>query len=199
MKYLKDRSQAKLTTFTATKVVEASCSTSQPHAIELFTVSDASLKAEVYWLGKLAVSNYSLCSSDHIRDLFQAMFPDSRIAENFTLSCTSASYIIGQGLAPYFTQVIIDDLLESKLPFSVHFDETTIKIKQRKQIDLTLGYWSPKHKEVWAIFYTSLSFGHAKGENVAAVMYGKMVKDGLPVEKLATLVRDGPSVNKTIF
>ena len=70
MKYLKDRSQAKLTTFTATKVEEASSSTSQPHAIELFIVSDASLKAEVYWLGKLVVSNYSLCSSDHIGDLF---------------------------------------------------------------------------------------------------------------------------------
>ena len=70
MKYLKDRRQAKLTTFTATKVEEASCSTSQPHAIELFTVSDASLQAKVYWLGKLGVSNYSLCSSDHIRDLF---------------------------------------------------------------------------------------------------------------------------------
>ena len=66
------------------------------------------------------------------------MFPDSRIAENFTPSHTSASYIIGQGFAPYFTQVIIDDLLESKLPFSVHFDETTIK--QRKQMDLTLRY-----------------------------------------------------------
>ena len=127
------------------------------------------------------------------------MFPDSRIAENFTLSHTSASCIIGQGLAPYFTQVIIDDLLESKLPFSAYFDETTIKIKQRKQIGLTLRYWSPKHKEVWAIFYTSLFFGHAKGENVAAVMYGKMIKDGLTVEKLVTLVRDGPNVNKTIF
>jgi hypothetical protein len=30
-------------------------------------------------------------------------------------------------------------------------------------------------------------------------MYEKMVSDGLPVEKLATLVRDGPNVNKTIF
>ena len=70
IKYLKDRSQAKLTTFTATKVEEASCSTPQPHAIELFTVGDTSLKVEVYWLGKLAVSNYSLHSPDHIRDSF---------------------------------------------------------------------------------------------------------------------------------
>ena len=30
-------------------------------------------------------------------------------------------------------------------------------------------------------------------------MHGKMVKDGLSVKKLATLVRDGPNVNKTII
>lgn len=70
MKHLKDRSQAKLTSFTVTKAEETSCSTSQPQAIGLFTVSDASLEAEIYWLGKLAVSNYSLHSSDHIGDLF---------------------------------------------------------------------------------------------------------------------------------
>ena len=30
-------------------------------------------------------------------------------------------------------------------------------------------------------------------------MYSKMVEDGLPVDQMATLVRDGPNVNKTIF
>ena len=79
------------------------------------------------------------------------MFPDGKVAENFTLSHTSASYIIGQGLPPYFTQVIIGDLLESKLPFSVHFDETTMK-QVKKQMDLTLRYWSPRHEEIWTVF-----------------------------------------------
>ena len=126
------------------------------------------------------------------------MFPDSKIAEKFKLSCTSASYMIGQGLSPHFTQVLIADLSASELPFSVHFDETTSS-QVKKQMDITLRYWSPKHGEIWTGFYTSLFFGHAEGELVATTMYNKMNEDGLPVGRMATLVRDGPNVNKTIF
>ena len=123
------------------------------------------------------------------------MFPDSKVAENFTLS---ASHIIGQELSLYFTQVIIDDLLESKLPFSVHFDETTTK-QVKKQMDLTLRYWSPRHEEIWTGFYTSLFCGHTEGETVASVMHNKILDDGLLVERMTPLVRDGPNMKKTIF
>ena len=34
---------------------------------------------------------------------------------------------------------------------------------------------------------------------MAKKMYSKMLEDGIPVEKMATLVTDGPNVNKTIF
>ena len=126
------------------------------------------------------------------------MFPDSKIAEKFKLSHTSASYMIGQGLSPHFTQVLIADLSASELLFSVHFDETTSS-QVKKQMDITLRYWSPKHGEIWNGFYTSLFFGHAEGELVATTMYNKMNEDRLPVGRMATLVRDGPNVNKTIF
>ena len=50
---------------------------------------DASLKAEIYWLAKVVCSNYSLCSCDHVGDMFRAMFPDSEIAAHLSLSRTS--------------------------------------------------------------------------------------------------------------
>ena len=100
---------------------------------------EASLEVEIYWLAKMASSNYSLRSSDHVVDLFSVRFPDSIIAANFSLSCTGSSYIIREGLLPYFTRVIIADLVELQLPFCVHFDETsTTQVK--KQMDLTLRY-----------------------------------------------------------
>ena len=127
----------------------------------------------------MASSNYSLRSSDHVGDLFSVMFPDSKIAANFSLSHTSSSYIIGEGLLPYFTRVIIGDLVESQLPFCIHFDETsTTQVK--KQMDLTLRYWSPTHNEVWSMFYTSLFFGRAEGVKVALKMYERMQNDGYP-------------------
>lgn len=97
-----------------------------------------------------------------------------------------------------YHQVIVNDVKKSDLPFCLHFDETsTTQVK--KQMDLTLRYWSPTHDEVWVNFYTSLFFGHAEGEKVADRIFQTMVKDGLPITKLCTLVRDGPNVNKTIF
>ena len=126
------------------------------------------------------------------------MFPDSKIAANFKLSCTSASYMIADGMSKYFTQLIVKDLVKSKLPFCIHFDETT-STQVKKQMDLTLRYWSPTHEEVWITYYTSLFFGHAEGEKVAVKMYEQLVSDGIPVAKLVTLVRDGPNVSKTIF
>ena len=137
-------------------------------------------------------------SVDHIGDLFRTMFPDSKVASNFSLSRTSASYIISEGMAPYFTRQMLDDLRKSDLPFCVHFDETTTT-QVKKQMDLTVRYWSPTHNEVWVRFYTSLFFGHAEGVKVATAMYNKMQDDGIQVDKMLTLIRDGPNVNKTIF
>ena len=39
---------------------------------------DAMLKAEIHWLAKVACSNYSLHACDHVRDMFRAIFPDSK-------------------------------------------------------------------------------------------------------------------------
>ena len=34
---------------------------------------------------------------------------------------------------------------------------------------------------------------------MATSIHEKMLEDGLPIERMVTLVRDGPNVNKTIF
>ena len=195
MKLTKDKKQAKLT-FSANK--PGTTSSAKGITSFLTVTNDACMEAEILWLTKMACCNFSLRSADHIGDLFRAMFPDSQIAKDFTMSRTKASYVIGEALGPHFTETIISDLIESGLPFSVHFDETTTS-QIKKQMDVALRFWSAKHDEVWTVFYTSLFFGHAEGQKVAEKLYNKMVEDGLPVEKLATLIRDGPNVNKTIF
>ena len=159
---------------------------------------DETLKAEILWLTKTACGNFSLRSTDKIGDLFREMFPDSKIVANFSLSRTSASYMISEGLSPYFTRKMIQDLLKSNLPFSLHFDETT-NTQVKKQVDLILRYWSPTHEEVWITYYTSLFFGHAEGEKVAQKMFEKLLNDQIPVDRMVSLIRDGPNVNKTIF
>ena len=137
---------------------------------------EASSEAEIYWLAKMACSNYSLRSVDHIEDLFSTMFPDSKIASNFTLSRTSASYMIGEGMSPHFTSLIVKDLKDSNLPFCVHCDET-ITAQVKKQMDVTVRYWS-----------LSLFFGHVEGDKIATTMYHRMLSDGIAVDKMLTLI-----------
>ena len=55
-------------------------------------------------------------------------------------------------------------------------------------MDLTLRYWSTTHNEVWVTYYTSLFFGHAEAENILVKMYEQLLSDGIPVDKMATLI-----------
>ena len=45
--------------------------------------------------------------------------------------------MIADGMSKYFTQLIVKNLVKSKLPFCIHFDETT-STQVKKQMDLTL-------------------------------------------------------------
>jgi len=63
----------------------------------------------------MANCNFSLCTVDHVGNIFQKIFPDSKIVASFSLSRTSASYKISEGLVPYFKKTIVEDL-----PFSIH-------------------------------------------------------------------------------
>ena len=48
--------------------------------------------------------------------------PDSQIAKGYELNETKMKYIIQSGIAPYFKDLLKDDL--KKMPYSFKFDET---------------------------------------------------------------------------
>ena len=98
---------------------------------------------------------------------------------------------------PYLRKEV-DDVNKSDLPFSMHFDETTTS-QVKNQMDLTLRYWSPTHNEIIVAFYTSLFLGHAEADKVVSRMIEQFHEDNIPVDKLVTLVRDGPNVNMAIM
>ena len=150
IKHSVDKKQKKLVAFSKQSGESSACSS---QSLGLITPGD-SMNAEIFWLAKVSFSNLSLRSVDNMGDLFRAIFLDSKIAANFKLSRTSASYMIADGMSKYFTQLIVKDLVKSKLPFCIHFDETT-STQVKKQMDLTLRYWSPTHEEVWITYYMS--------------------------------------------
>lgn len=74
--------------------------------LSIINYRSATLHSEVIWLAKVSSCNYSFRSVDKSGDTFRAMFPDSKVAADFSMSRTRASYLIGEGLGPHFTQVI---------------------------------------------------------------------------------------------
>ena len=75
---------------------------SQQHTIESSCRTDtASTKAEIIWTLKSVISRFSVCSNDHLNGTFAAIFPDSDIAQQFSIGCTKSVYVINHGFAPF--------------------------------------------------------------------------------------------------
>lgn len=78
-----NNNQCKLMVFAALSI---SCKASSSVNNVSFNYNDASLVAEIYWLVKIASCKFSMHSAGHIGDTFHNIFPDSKIAANFSLS-----------------------------------------------------------------------------------------------------------------
>ena len=68
------------------------------------------------------------------------MFPDSKIARNFSMARTKAMYGINHVIAPYFKSL----LLSSINTLGVHiysFDESLNEVTQTCEMDLHAQYW----------------------------------------------------------
>ena len=79
--------------------------------------------AEIRWVLKVARCHFSYHSCLDLSKLFQIMFKDSKIAQDFKMSKTKCMYFLKFGLAPRFREVLSNDI-EASLYFSVSFDET---------------------------------------------------------------------------
>jgi len=56
------------------------------------------------------------------RGIFKTMFP-SQISSSFSLSRTKATYLISDGLGPYFKKKLVKDINESGTYFTIQYDE----------------------------------------------------------------------------
>ena len=59
-------------------------------------------RAAILYCLKIVKSHASMHSADDSHELFQAMFPGSKVEEKFSLGRTKASYVINHGLAKFF-------------------------------------------------------------------------------------------------
>ena len=98
------------------------------------------LLAEIRWVLKVIQSRYSQRSCDDINELLQVIFPGHKIIEKFPCGRTTCGYIINHGLAPYFVELLLEEVKLSP-KYVLSFDESLNKKLQKGQMDILVRYW----------------------------------------------------------
>ena len=70
-----------------------------------------SLNAEILWCLNMVNQHLSYNSCSHVSELFSAMFPDSEVAQKFSMGKTKSRYMIIYGLTPYFKKELEENQL----------------------------------------------------------------------------------------
>ena len=79
----------------------------------------------------------------------KAMFPDSRIAADFTLPKTKCAYIVKYGIAPCLK------VIRKSSFYSVSYDESLKVWMQEQEMDLQVPYWCNKTSRTVTRYYGS--------------------------------------------
>lgn len=135
------------------------------------------------------MSNSSLSSNKGLNELFREMFPDSKIASNYQMSPTKASYVLRFAIKPYILENLISDLEDT--PFT--FKSTTSQTK--KQYDGHIQYYSKKFKRIVNHYCGSLFVGHCDAEQLRKHFFEFGTNLKWNILYLLHLGMDGPYVN----
>jgi hypothetical protein len=118
-----------------------------PALRQVRVISKDASKSELIWALKSVDSHRSMNSAANEGTLFKMMFPDSEIAQTFSLGSDKMAYLIHYGLAPYFKDNLEDKL--KKCPaFVVAFDEAHNKIAQKGQMDVIIRFIDEENSSV---------------------------------------------------
>lgn len=157
-----------------------------------FSSADQITNAEILWALKCVASHFSYNSSLGISELFRLMFPDSKIANGYSMSYAKLAYGIAYGLGSHFKKEV-ETSIQSADEIVVCFDEAFNRVSQEKQMDLVCRFWDNESESVAVRYLTSLFLGHGTAEIIL-----ENFKDGLrrvPLSKILQISMDGPNVN----
>ena len=91
--------------------------------LENLRVPLSSTEAEIRWVLKVAMAQFTFHSYLDIKDLFISMFGEQEVLSKFSLSKTECTYIINYGTAPHVKESLTQCIKESPF-YSAFFDES---------------------------------------------------------------------------
>ena len=97
------------------------------------------------------------------------MFKDSKIAQSFTLGKTKCSYVISNGIAPFFKDLLMG-FLERTAFVVILFDVTFNSSIKKGQMDMNVSFCNDSNCQVRTRYLKSQFLGKA-----SAVVFTKIV------------------------
>ena len=111
------------------------------------------------------LSSFSFCSCDGLSGLFKAMFPDSAVAEKFSLQKDKCVYYLSYGITPHFRSILVDEVQKSEY-YTASFDESLNSVIQMGQMDLVVNYWDDVLNRVCTRYLDSSFVGHSRSNDL---------------------------------
>lgn len=132
-------------------------STNKLKGLTQFLTNEKVLTAEIIWALNKIMCGFSARGASKSSDLFKVMFPDSYIAEKFSMQKDKLGYIVSYGLGPYFQNALCSDLKQCDY-YCVAIDESLNKISQKGQMDFIIRYWNQKNFDLPTLFKMLILF-----------------------------------------
>ena len=134
--FFKNAKVKKVTTEVGESSSVSNVSPPGPQTLEECIGGSDSTKSEIVW-----ILNSAMCgiSARNLGIVFPVLFPDSKIAKNFSLVRTIYRYSINHGLGPYFKGLTIYDIKETDVS-CVSYDESLNSATQSSEMDVYVGY-----------------------------------------------------------
>lgn len=134
--------------------------------------------------------------ADRATPLYHAMFPDSKIRQDFSCSQKKTSYIVSDGLGPYFGGLVSKEMNQSAVFYIIVVYETPLKELRFQQLDVLVRYFSHVRKQVIVKHLHSFRLGSATSNILFKCVYEALVN--IPRAGFFSLFSDGPNVMKSL-
>lgn len=156
--------------------------------------ADKVTKAEVIFCTSVAVHNLPYAYGNTASSIFPIMFEDSNIAKDFKCKSTKVSYLISDGLGPFFKEKLVNEVYKTQCYYTVQIDETPVAEKRVEQLDILLRYFSDNNGKVVIRHWETCHIGSATADKIVTCVQESL--EGLPSDKLLSVFSDGPNVMK---
>ena len=152
---------------------------------------DNTVKADIKWALFCAENDLPLAISDAAGKTFASMFPDSKIASQFSSARTKTSYQVTDGLGPTLHETLVKKMQENK--FSVLIDESN-KLQGTKYLHILVKFVDQDQLSQTTAFYKAVVVNEATAENIVNAMKEAFVKDHISWDNVLQIMSDSPAV-----